>query len=117
VIVWGVLAFSLVLGGGGSMAACNEIAGAHVANAGSEVGYMRGPAGEEVEVTCKVKDEEYLGNVTLESGREGLRCRLAWSTNVADFPAQSEQNKDVKCCCSLEVRSTSLGNLPPGSTF
>jgi hypothetical protein len=58
VIVWGVLAFSLVLGGGGSMAACNEIAGAHVANAGSEVGYMRGPAGEEVEVTCKVKDEE-----------------------------------------------------------
>jgi hypothetical protein len=81
------------------MAANNEIAGAHdVASAGSEV-----------EVICKVQDEEYLGNVTLESGREGLRCRFAWSTTMADFPVQSEQNKDVKCCCSSEVRK----NLEP----
>ncbi|KAG0559408.1 hypothetical protein KC19_10G102300 [Ceratodon purpureus] len=85
------------------MAAHNEIMGARVPNDGSEVGYMKRPVEEDVEVTCKVKDEEYLGNVTLESGREGLRCRFAWSTNVADFPAQTQQNKDVKCCCSSEA--------------
>lgn len=60
-------------------------------------------AGSEVDVLCKVRDEEYLGNVTMESGRKGLRCRFTWSTNVADFPARSQPNKDVKCCCSAEV--------------
>lgn len=60
-------------------------------------------AGSEVDVLCKVRDEEYLGNVTMESGRKGLRCRFTWSTNVADFPARSQPNKDVKCCCSAEA--------------
>lgn len=59
---------------------------------------------EDLEVLCKVQDEEYLGNLTLESGRDGLRCRFAWSTNVADFPARSSQlTKDVKCSCSAEA--------------
>jgi len=91
-----------------------EIMGAsHVPNMGSEVGYMnRSASGEDLEVLCKVQDEEYLGNVTLESGRDGLRCRFAWSTNVADFPARSNQhNKDVKCCCSAEVHHSSFSSL------
>lgn len=60
------------------------------------------PATGNVEVTCKVQDEEHLGNVTLESGREGLRCRFAWNASVADFPAQP-QNKGVNCHCSSEA--------------
>lgn len=62
-----------------------------------------GSNGQDVEVLCKVQDQEYLGNVTLESGREGLRCRFAWSTNVAEFPANQRENKDVQCRCSPEV--------------
>lgn len=59
--------------------------------------------GQDVEVLCKVQDPEYLGNVTLESGREGLRCRFVWSANVADFPANQRENKDVQCRCSSEA--------------
>lgn len=59
---------------------------------------------KDVEVVCKVQDEVHLGNVTMESGREGLRCRFAWSSNVADFPARPEPSKDlVSCYCSTEV--------------
>ena len=76
-----------------------------VPNPGSEVGHMHSRReGEGVEVTCKVMDEDYLGSITLESGREGLRCRFAWNSKTTEVPAQcSGQNKVVKCQCDSEV--------------
>jgi hypothetical protein len=63
---------------------------------------------EAVEVMCKLRqgEEEYLGNIMLESGKEGLRCRFAWAASSVEEVAAScdPHRKAVTCRCNPEVR-------------
>ncbi len=64
---------------------------------------------EAVEVMCKLRqgeEEEYLGNIMLESGKEGLRCRFAWAASSVEEVAAScdPHRKTVTCRCNPEVR-------------
>jgi hypothetical protein len=62
---------------------------------------------EAVEVMCKLKQgEDYLGNIVLESGNEGLRCRFAWTARVEEVAASFDAHrKGVTCRGDPEVSS------------